>query len=77
MAYRTDDIEATLERLRDEWLAAWDLPAQQRAAAEMQRQAFADLPYVPTGQLFTPVAYRSELTGMLNGLPAFWNLWRG
>ena len=42
----------------------------------MQRQAFEDVPYIPTGQLFTPVAYRSDLTGVLKGLPAFWNVRR-
>ncbi len=65
-----------IERLRDAWLRAPDLPAQQRAAADMQRQAFVDLPYIPTGQLFTPVAYRSSLVDMLQGLPAFWNVRR-
>jgi peptide/nickel transport system substrate-binding protein len=65
-----------LERLRAEWLGAADLPAQQRVAAEMQRQAFADLPYIPCGQVFTPVAYRASLTGMLLNLPAFWNVRR-
>jgi peptide/nickel transport system substrate-binding protein len=65
-----------LERLRDAWLAAPDLPKQQAVAAEMQRQAFTDLPYIPTGQLFTPVAYRANLTGMLQGLPVFWNVQR-
>ena len=67
---------AGLEAARAEWLAAPDLPAQQRAAAALQRAAFDDLPYIPTGQLFTPVAYRADLTGMLSGLPAFWNVRR-
>ena len=66
-----------LEQGRAEWLAAPDMPAQQRAAAAIQRAAFADLPYVPTGQLFTPVAYRADLSGMLTILPAFWNIQRG
>lgn len=65
-----------LERLRADWLAAPDTPAQARIAAEMQRQAFVDLPYIPTGQMFTPVAYRADLTGMTVGLPAFWNIRR-
>ena len=42
----------------------------------MQLQAFADLPYIPTGQLYTPIACRADLTGMLNGLPALWNIRR-
>ena len=66
-----------LETARAAWLAAPDLSAQQRAAVELQRAAFADLPYIPTGQLFTPVAFRADLSGMVVGLPAFWNLRRG
>jgi peptide/nickel transport system substrate-binding protein len=65
-----------LEKLRDAWLRAPDLASQQKVAAEMQRQAFQDLPYIPTGQLFTPVAYRANLQGMLLGVPAFWNIRR-
>ena len=65
-----------LERLRAAWLAAPDTPSQARIAAEMQKQAFIDLPYIPTGQLFTPVAYRANIQGMLTGVPAFWNLKR-
>ncbi len=65
-----------LEQLRADWLAASDLAKQQTVAVDMQRQAFVDLPYLPTGQLFAPVAYRADITGMLQGLPAFWNLRR-
>jgi peptide/nickel transport system substrate-binding protein len=66
-----------LEELRAAWLRAPDIAAQQRIAADIQRQAFADLPYLPTGQLFTPVAHRSDLQGIVTGLPAFWNVKRG
>ena len=65
-----------LERLRAAWLQAPDVPVQAKIAADMQRQAFVDLPYIPTGQMYTPVAYRADITGMLIGLPAFWNLRR-
>ena len=43
----------------------------------MQEQAFQRVPYVPLGQMCTPVAHRSDLTGMLSGLPVFWKLRRG
>jgi peptide/nickel transport system substrate-binding protein len=66
-----------IERLRGEWLAATDVPVQQRIAAQIQRQAFIDLPYIPTGQMFVPVAHRADLQGILNGLPIFWNVRRG
>jgi peptide/nickel transport system substrate-binding protein len=31
----------------------------------------------PLGQFYQPTAYREDLTGMLKGLPLFWNLRRG
>lgn len=65
-----------LEELRASWLRAPDVEAQKRIAVDIQRQAFLDLPYVPTGQLFTPIAHRSNLLGMVTGLPAFWNIRR-
>jgi len=66
-----------IERLRTAWLNAADEAAQKRIAVDLQRQAFVDLPYIPTGQLFAPVAHRTDLTGMLNGMPIFWNVRRG
>lgn len=65
-----------LEALREAWLAAQEEAEQKHIAVQMQTQAFEDVPYIPLGQLFAPVAHRSNLTGMLNGLPLFWNLKR-
>jgi peptide/nickel transport system substrate-binding protein len=66
-----------LESLRDDWLKAPDLAAQKKLAEQMQLQAFEDVPYIPLGQTITPTAFRSDLTGMLDGLPLFWNIKRG
>jgi peptide/nickel transport system substrate-binding protein len=66
-----------LEALRDAWLQSESDEAHRRLGREMQRQAFLDVPYVPLGQFFQPTAYREDLTGMLKGLPLFWNLRRG
>jgi peptide/nickel transport system substrate-binding protein len=66
-----------IERLRNAWIDASDEATQKRIAADLQRQAFIDLPYIPTGQLFAPVAHRSEISGILNGMPIFWNVRRG
>jgi peptide/nickel transport system substrate-binding protein len=66
-----------IERLRDAWLRAPDIAAQQAIARDMQAQAFIDLPYIPTGQVFTPVAHRTDVKDMLLGIPAFWNVRRG
>jgi peptide/nickel transport system substrate-binding protein len=42
----------------------------------MQAQAFQDVPYIPLGLWYQNTAYRSNLTGMLKGLPLFWNVRR-
>lgn len=67
---------ARLEALRNEWLEAPDLAAQKKIATQMQLQAFEDVPYIPLGQYFVPTAYRSDLDGVLNGNPVFWNIRR-
>lgn len=66
-----------LEELRDAWLKAPDLAAQKQICVQMQLQAFQDVPYIPLGQTILPTAFRSDLTGMLDGLPLFWNIRRG
>jgi peptide/nickel transport system substrate-binding protein len=50
--------------------------AQAKVAEQLQLQAFQDVPYVPLGQWFGPTAYRTDLQGMLTGLPLFWNIKR-
>jgi peptide/nickel transport system substrate-binding protein len=66
-----------LEALRRAWLAS-DSEAERRLiAADMQVQAFGDVPYVPLGQWVQPTAYAADLSGMLDGPPLFWNLRRG
>ncbi len=63
-----------LEALRAQWFAAPDLAAQQAVAAQMQLQAFADVPYIPLGQHLPSTAFRSRVQGVLKGLPVFWNV---
>jgi peptide/nickel transport system substrate-binding protein len=65
-----------LEELRSTWLEAPDLAAQQKIAAEIQAQAFQDVPYLPVGQFFQPWAYRRGISGVLKGIPMFWNVQR-
>jgi len=65
-----------LEALRDAWFAAPDLAAQQKIAADIQRQAFIDVPYLPLGQVRGLTAYRKNITGVLQGIPSFWNVQR-
>jgi peptide/nickel transport system substrate-binding protein len=65
---------AQLERLRDEWLAATDLGAQQRIAAAIQLQVFQDVPYIPLGQILAHTVYNRSVTDVLGGYSLFWNL---
>ncbi len=32
------------------------------------------MPFIPLGQYFQPTAYRTSLTGVLNGFATFWNV---
>ena len=60
-----------LEELRDRWLRAPDIATQKLLAAEVQRQAFVDVPILPLGLYYQPAAFRADLTGMLKGLNLF------
>jgi peptide/nickel transport system substrate-binding protein len=62
--------------LRDQWLDAQDIPTQRKLAAEIQAQAFVDVPYYPLGTWFPATAFRSNLTGALDGQGLFWNVRR-
>jgi peptide/nickel transport system substrate-binding protein len=65
-----------IEALREQWFDAPDLQTQQALAGEIQAQAFEDVPYYPLGLYYNPTAYRSDLSGVLNGGPFFWNVRR-
>jgi len=66
-----------IEELRQQWLDAPDLPTRQALSRDLQRQALVDVPYVPLGQVLQSTAYRSDLTGVLNGFVLFWNVRKG
>ena len=65
-----------LEALRDAWFRAPDVATQKQLADQIQLQAFEDVPYIPLGQTISRTAYRANLTGVLEGLPIFWNIRR-
>ncbi|WP_027283831.1 ABC transporter substrate-binding protein [Rubritepida flocculans] len=67
-----------IEAQRDAWFNAPNEAAERAATREMQRIAFEEVPYVPTGMYYQPTAYRRNLTGILKGQPPlFWNVRRG
>jgi peptide/nickel transport system substrate-binding protein len=65
-----------IEALREAWFEAATLEAQRRIAAEIQRQAMEDVPYIPLGQYFLPLAHRRTLAGVSQpgGIPLFWGV---
>ena len=67
---------ARIEALRDDWFAAPDTAAQKKIAADMQVEAFNFVPYVPLGQVRGMTAFRKNITGVLEGIPCFWNVQR-
>ena len=65
-----------LEALRESWFTAPNVAAQAAICADMQKQAFESVPYIPTGQYLQPTAYRTSLEGVLPGFALFWNVKR-
>ena len=63
-----------MEQLRNDWFAAPDAASQKKIGEEMQAEAFQQVPYLPIGEYFQPTAYTKKLTGVLKGLPLFWNV---
>ncbi len=63
-----------IEELRQGWFDAPDLASQQAVARQIQQVAFQEAPYLPLGQYFQATAYRRGISGVLKGLPLFWNV---
>jgi peptide/nickel transport system substrate-binding protein len=65
-----------IEKLRLDWIAAPDLPARQAICRDIQKVAFDQVPYVPLGFYYQQTAFRSNITGILKGVPMFYNVRR-
>ncbi|MGG5820045.1 ABC transporter substrate-binding protein [Falsiroseomonas sp. HW251] len=65
-----------IEALREAWFAADDSETRAALTRALQRQAFADLPYIPIGQLRLRSAHRRDLAGIPSIVPTFWNVRR-
>ena len=68
--FRSDRMEA----LRNNWLEAPDLATQRSLCLEMQSLAWDEVPFLPLGGYRQPTAYRTTVTGVLNGTAVFWNV---
>jgi peptide/nickel transport system substrate-binding protein len=63
-----------IEALRDAWFNAPDAAAQKKATDGIQELVWQEVPYIPLGQFFQPIAIRSNVTGILDSVfPIFWN----
>jgi peptide/nickel transport system substrate-binding protein len=65
---------APLEALRAQWFSAPDEAARKAVCQFIQRQAWQDVPYIPTGRWKDITAYRTNLKDVLSGMPLFYNL---
>jgi peptide/nickel transport system substrate-binding protein len=67
--------DAEVERLRDAYARETDAAKQKGVAADAQKRAYEIGMYYPTGQYTSPIAARSNITGILDGpAPVFWNI---
>lgn len=62
------------ERLRNAWLEEPDPAAQRKLCDQMQLQAWQDASFFPAGQILQPTAWRTSLTGIVDGFAKFWNV---
>lgn len=67
-------VSPRLEVLRNAWFEAPTIEAQKKICADMQLQCMVDVPSIPVGQFIQPTAYRTNITGVLNGFATFWNV---
>jgi peptide/nickel transport system substrate-binding protein len=61
-----------IEELRAAWVDAPDLAAQKAIAADIQRQCWIDVPHLPVGIWYQPMAWQNTVDGIPDGFPLFW-----
>ena len=66
-----------LETMRDQWFLAEDQASQKKICERMQRIASQQVPFMPLGHWFAPMAMRANLQDVVAGpFPIFWNVRR-
>jgi peptide/nickel transport system substrate-binding protein len=68
--------DAKIEQLKDAFARSSSLEEQKKIAADIQKEAYDQVIYIPLGQFLIPSAWRKSLTGVLDGpaTPIFWNI---
>jgi peptide/nickel transport system substrate-binding protein len=67
---------ASIEAMRDAFSRTSSPEEQKKIAAEIQREVYDQVIYIPLGQYLTAAAWRKSLSGILGGpaTPVFWNI---
>ena len=65
-----------IEALRQDWIAAPDVGVQAALCADIQRQAFLDVPCIPLGEYRGLTAHRADLSCFAPGAPLFFGVKR-
>ncbi len=64
-----------IEKLRGDFAKATGAAEQKKVADAVQARANEIVAYIPIGQFYTPIAYRTSLTGVIEApVPFFWNI---
>ncbi|MGY3489343.1 peptide/nickel transport system substrate-binding protein [Bradyrhizobium sp. USDA 4011] len=65
-----------IEQLKDAFVRAPSLDEQKKIAADIQKEAYEQVIYIPLGQYQGPSAWRKSLSGVIDGpaTPIFWNI---
>jgi peptide/nickel transport system substrate-binding protein len=64
-----------MEKLVTDWVRATNQARRKQLADEIQKVAFSEVPYVPSGEWVQPTALRKNVRDVLRfGSPLFWNV---
>jgi peptide/nickel transport system substrate-binding protein len=68
--------DAKIEQMKDAFARSSSPEEQRKIAADIQKEAYDQVIYIPLGQYLAPSAWRKSLTGVLDGpaTPIFWNI---
>src|SRR5271155_3396032 len=68
--------DSKMEALRDAFARASSPEEQKKLADQIQKENYDQAIYIPLGQFLTPSAWRTSLSGVLDGpaTPIFWNI---
>ncbi len=61
-----------LEALRDAWFDTQDVERQREICIRIQQQFWQDVPYIPLGQRFGPIAFNRRVGNVPRGFPLFY-----